>query len=144
MKNQRICSTLSYAFLSIALTLLVGCSSQRPVVYPNAHLQEVGEEQAEKDMVACEKLADSNVSESHAGGKVAGQTVMGSAFGAASGAVVGAITGNLGIGAAIGAAVVATQGLLRGLWGAANSEPSPTYTNFVNRCLKEAGYETTG
>ena len=120
------------------------CSSQRPAIYPNAHLQEVGEEQAEKDMVACEKLADNNVSESHEGGKVAGQTAVGGAFGAASGAVVGAITGNVGIGAAIGAAVGATQGLLRGLWGAASSEPNPTYKNYVNQCLKEAGYEPTG
>lgn len=85
MKNQQPSFTLSFVLLSVGLTLLMGCSSQRPAIYPNAHLQEVGEEQAEKDMVACEKLADSNVSESHAGGKVAGQTVMGSAFGAASG-----------------------------------------------------------
>lgn len=144
MKSQRTYFPWSFALLSVLLTLLTGCSSQRPVVYPNAHLQEVGEEQAEKDMVACEKLAEDTVSPSNGGEKVVGQTAVGGAFGAASGAVVGAITGNVGIGAAIGAAVGATQGLLRGLWGAASSDTNPTYTNFVNRCLQEAGYEITG
>ncbi|MDH3505275.1 MAG: glycine zipper family protein [Nitrospirota bacterium] len=144
MKSQRICSTLSYAFLSVALTLLMGCSSQRPVVYPNAHLQEVGDEQAEKDMVACEQLAEEHVSESNAGAKVVGQTAIGGAIGAAGGAVIGAITGDPGIGAAIGAAAGAAQGLIRGLLGAASSDPNPAYQKFVNRCLKEAGYETTG
>ncbi|HBP89244.1 MAG TPA: hypothetical protein DD706_16270 [Nitrospiraceae bacterium] len=144
MKSQRTYITWSFALLSVALTMLVGCSSQRPGVYPNAHLQEVGEEQAEKDMVACEQLAEDHVSQSNAGEEVVGKTAVGGAFGAASGAVVGAITGSPGIGAAIGAAVGATQGLLRGLWGAASSEPDPAYQNFVNRCLKEAGYEPTG
>lgn len=144
MKNQQPSFTLPLVLLSVGLTLLMGCSSKRPAIYPNAHLQEVGEEQAEKDMVACEQLAEEHVSESNAGEKVVGQTAIGGAIGAAGGAVIGAITGDPGIGAAIGAAVGATQGLLRGLWGAASSEPNPTYTNFVNRCLKEAGYETTG
>lgn len=94
--------------------------------------------------MACEKLADDHVSQSNAGEEVVGKTAVGGAFGAASGAVVGAITGSPGLGAAIGAAVGATQGLFRGIWGVANSEASPTYTNFVNRCLKEAGYEITG
>jgi outer membrane lipoprotein SlyB len=144
MNSQRTYSIWSFAPLIVVMTFLVGCSNQRPGIYPNAHLQEVGEEQAEKDIVACEKLADDHVSQSSAGKEVVGKTAVGGAFGAASGAVVGAITGNPAIGAAIGAAVGATQGLLRGLWGAANSEPNPVYQNFVNRCLEEAGYEPTG
>lgn len=144
MKSQRTSFTWSFALLAVVIMFLVGCSSQRPGVYPNAHLQEVGEEQAEKDIVACEELAGDHVSQSRAGEEVVGNTAVGGAFGAASGAVVGAITGNPAMGAAIGAAVGATQGLLRGLWGAANSEPNPAYQNFVNRCLQEAGYEPTG
>ncbi|MEO8325176.1 MAG: glycine zipper family protein [Nitrospirota bacterium] len=144
MNSQRTSFTWSFALLAVVIMFLVGCSSQRPGVYPNAHLQEVGEEQAEKDIVACEELAGDHVSQSNAGAEVVGNTAVGGAFGAASGAVVGAITGNPAIGAAIGAAVGATQGLLRGLWGAASSEPNPAYQNFVNRCLQEAGYEPTG
>lgn len=97
------------------MMFLVGCASQRPRVHSHAHLQEVGKEQVEKDIVACEKLADDHGSQSNAGEEVVGKTAVGGAFGAASGAVVGAITGNSAIGAAIGAAVGATQGLLRGL-----------------------------
>ena len=144
MKIQRTHFNWSFALLSVALMFLVGCSSQRPVVYPNAHLQEVGEEQAERDMVACEELADEYVSESNAGEKVAGQTVMGGAIGAAGGAVIGAITGDPGLGAAIGAAAGAAQGLIRGLLGAASSDSSSAHEHFVDRCLREAGYETTG
>lgn len=115
MNSQRTSFIWSFALLSVVMMFLVGCSSQRPGVHPNAHLQEVGEEQAEKDIVVCEKLADDHVSQSNAGEEIVGKTAVGSAFGAASGAVVGAITGNSAIGAAIGAAVGATQGLLRGL-----------------------------
>ncbi len=143
IKIQRTHFNRAFALLSVALVFLVGCSSQRPVVYPNAHLQEVGEEQAEKDMVACEQLADEHVSESNAGEQVVGQTALGGAIGAAGGAVIGAITGDPGFGAAIGAAAGAAQGLIRGLLGAASSDPNPAYQNFVNRCLKDAGYETT-
>ena len=134
-------------FLGLMLPLvvtIVGCSSSRPVLYPNAHLQQVGKEQMEEDIEACEELADKHISNSNAGEEVAGQTVTGGAIGAAGGAVGGAITGNAGLGAAIGAAVGATQGFLRGLLGAVNSEPNPTYKNFVNRCLIEKGYEPTG
>lgn len=144
MNSQRTYFTWSFALLTVGMMFLVGCSSQRPGVYPNAHFQEVGEEQAEKDIVACEKFADDQVPQSNVGGEVIGKTAVGGAFGAASGAVVGAITGNPAIGAAIGAAAGAAQGLLRGLFGAASSEPNPTYQNFVNRCLQEAGYEPTG
>ena len=144
MNSHRPYFTWSFVLLIVVMTFLVGCSNQRPGVYPNAHLLKVGEEQAEKDIVTCQKLADDYVSQSNAGKEVVRKTAVGGAFGAASGAVVGAITGNPAIGAAIGAAVGATQGLLRGLWGASSSEPNPVYQNFVNRCLQEAGYEPTG
>ena len=127
-----------------AFGLLVGCAGPRPVLYPNSHLQEVGKEQADQDVAACEELAEDYVSKSNAGEKVAGRTVVGGAIGAAGGAVGGAIAGNVGIGAAIGAAVGATQGFLQGLFGASRSDPSPAYRNFVNRCLQERGYEPMG
>lgn len=130
--------------LILAFDLLVGCAGPKPVLYPNAHLLEVGEDLADEDVAACEALAEDYVSKSNAGEKVAGRTVVGGAIGAAGGAVGGAIAGNVGIGAAIGAAVGATQGFLQGLFGASRSEPSPAYENFVNRCLKERGYEPMG
>ncbi len=131
-------------FLIIACIYLVGCAGSQPILYPNTHLQEVGDEVADQDLAACETLAEDYVSKSNAAEKVAGQTVLGGAIGATGGVVGGAIAGNVGIGAAIGAAVGATQGFLQGLIGASRSEPNPTYRNFVNRCLRERGYEPIG
>jgi 6-phosphogluconate dehydrogenase (decarboxylating) len=46
----------------------------------------------------------------------------------------------------IGAASGAVWGLLSGLFFMATgpSQPTQAYTNFVNRCLQEKGYEVTG
>ena len=144
MNSHRTYFTWSFALLIVGMAFLAGCFSGRTKVSPNVHFQEVGEEQAEKDIVACEKLADDQVPQSNAGEHVAGQTAIGAAIGAAGGAVIGLLTGDAGIGAAFGAAAGAAQGLVRGLLGAASFEPNPAYQNFVNRCLKEAGYEPTG
>ena len=131
-------------FLIIALISLVGCAGPKPVLYPNSHFEQVGQERVDQDIAACEEMADEYISQSNAGEKGAGQTAVGGAIGAASGAVGGAITGSPGLGAAIGAAVGATQGLLVGLFRAGSAAPNPAYQNFVNRCLKERGYEPMG
>jgi len=137
-------TTLISRFLIIAFIPLLGCAGPRPVLYPNNHFEQVGQERVDQDIAACEEMADEYISKSNAGEKVAGQTVAGGAIGAASGAVGGAITGSPGLGAAIGAAVGATQGFLVGLFRAGSSDPNPAYQNFVNRCLKERGYEPMG
>ena len=131
-------------FLIIVCISLVGCAGPKPVLYPNNHFEQVGQERVDQDIAACEEMADEYISKSNAGEKVVGQTAVGGAIGAASGAVGGAITGSPGLGAAIGAAVGATQGLLVGLFRAGSSDPNPAYQNFVNRCLKERGYEPMG
>jgi len=128
--------------LTIILAM-VGCSStQNPVLYPNAHLREVGQEQAERDIQACRELASQNVP-SAAGKEVAKDTAVGAAGGAAVGAVAGAVSGHgAGRGAAIGAATGGTAGAVHG--AAKQIDPSPVYKNFVNRCLREKGYEVIG
>lgn len=136
----------------IGVLLLTACSGAHPVLYPNAHLQLVGKEGAEKDIEACKQLAESAGAEEGSGnaGRVAGSTAAGAGIGAAAGAVGGAISDAAGhgsaIGAAIGAASGAAWGLLTGLFSAAfgPSHPPEAYTNFVNRCLKEKGYEVMG
>lgn len=144
MKNRQNHFMVALVFLFGCLTVLGGCSSSRTKVSPNVHFQEVGKEQTEKDIVACEKLADDQVPHTNAGEHVVGQTTIGAAIVASGGAVIGLLTGDAGIGAAFGAAAGAAQGLVRGLLGAASSEPNPAYQNFVDRCLNEAGYEPTG
>ncbi|MEO0248404.1 MAG: cell envelope biogenesis protein OmpA, partial [candidate division WOR-3 bacterium] len=101
----------------------------------------VGDEQAQRDVAQCKQMAD-NYIQSNPGGDVAKSTAVGAAGGAVVGAAVGAVTGafgrNVGVGAAAGGASGLFYGILRG------SEPSPTYKGFVDRCLRERGYEPIG
>ena len=130
------------------LLFLTACSTAHPVLYPNAHLQSVGKEIAGKDIEACRQSAESAGAEEGSGkaGRVATGTVVGGGVGAAAGAVGGAISGSVGSGSMIGAATGAVWGLLTGLYHAfaGPSQPNQAYTNFVNRCLQEKGYEVTG
>lgn len=128
--------------------LLGACSTAHPVLYPNAHFQSVGKDIAEQDIKACRQLAETAGAEEGSGkaGRVATGTVVGGGVGAASGAVGGAISGAAGRGSMIGAASGAVWGLLMGLYHviAGPSQPNQAYSNFVNRCLQERGYEVTG
>ncbi len=127
--------------------LLAACSTAHPVLYPNAHMQSVGKEIAAQYIEACRQLAEAAGAEEGSGkaGRVATGTAVGAGVGAASGAVGGAISGAAGRGSMIGAASGTVWGLLMGLFRASgSSQPNQAYTNFVNRCLQEKGYEVTG
>jgi len=124
----------------ISILFLTSCATG-PVLYPNAHLQQVGEAQAHRDIAECEALADQYV-KSDAGIEAAKSTAIGGAGGAVIGGAAGAVTGNLGRGVGVGAATGAATGLVRGIVKA--SEPTPIFKNFVIRCLQEKGYETLG
>jgi hypothetical protein len=129
-----------------AALMLSACSGPRPVLYENPHLKSVGKEVADQDIEACKEAAESAGAKEGSGkaGSVAKNTAVGAGVGAASGAVGGAISGSPGLGAAIGAASGAVWGLLMGLFNAGSSQPSQAYTNYVDRCLQEKGYEVTG
>lgn len=135
---------------AIALLIpLSACAAARPVLYPNQKLKTAGQETADQEISRCMAEADNYVS---SGGEAqqktrsaAKGTAVGAATGAATGAVGGAITGDAGTGAAVGAATGATAGLLGSVFGIfGDSGPSPTYKNFVERCLRERGYEPIG
>lgn len=121
--------------------VILGCGTQKPVLYPNDHLESVGWAHAKQDIDECCERADAYV-QSDPGRQVAGSTVVGGAAGGAIGAAGGAVVGELGRGAGVGAATGATAGLIRGLFKA--SQPSPVYKSFVERCLQEMGYEPIG
>jgi outer membrane lipoprotein SlyB len=123
--------------------LLMGCARMRsPILYPNAHLQQVGKQQADKDIDECREFASHYVPSTVAQ-DVATTTGIGAAAGAAIGAVAGAVGGGgAGRGAAIGAASGGTAGVAGGL--AKQTDPSPAYKGFVDRCLRERGYEVAG
>ena len=133
----------SCGFLLIML-LVTGCAASKPILYPNAHLQEVGKEVVERDIDECREMAkDAGATASQGkSGQVAGSTAAGGAIGSAAGAVGGAVVGHAGRGAMVGAASGATAGFLRGLFR--RSPPSNAYKQFVQRCLKERGYDPVG
>jgi hypothetical protein len=129
--------------------MLTACSGPRPVLYPNAHMESVGKESAEQDIEVCKQAAESAGAEASSGkaGRVATGTAVGAGAGAASGALGAVISGaSAGLGSMVGAASGAVWGLLTGLFHAVvgPSQPNQAYTNFVNRCLQDKGYEVTG
>ena len=125
----------------ITFFVLAGCAAQSPVLYPNEYLKNAGEAKAQSDIEECSRLAEVYV-KANPGAKVVGDTIVGGAGGGLVGGAVGAVTGNIGRGSAIGAVAGATSGLVRGIYKA--SKPSPVYKAFVNRCLKEKGYDPIG
>jgi hypothetical protein len=129
-------------FTLICLLLLVACSQKRPVLYPNYQLQQVGDEAAQTEIDDCIRLAKEYGTSSSSSGKVAKSTAGGGAVGAAGGAATGAVLGSVGRGAAAGAAGGAAVGLVGGLFR--SREPDPVYRRFVEKCLREKGYEPIG
>src|SRR5512139_4105372 len=132
--------------LALASLTLIACSATRPTLYPNDQYNRVGAAQADRDIAACEQQAQEYVKSGGKGGQMAGEAArnvgVGAAVGGASGAVGGAIGGNVGEGAAVGAAA----GLLGTMfgWMFQRSEPDPVYRNFVEKCLRDKGYEPIG
>jgi hypothetical protein len=124
--------------------VLAGCSAHKPILYPNDHFREVGQETAETDIKACMAQAEEAGASPSRGksAETATNTVAGGAVGSAAGAVGGAIFGSAGSGAMVGAASGATAGFLRGLFS--SSAPSGAFTSYVDRCLRERGYDLTG
>lgn len=132
---------LSKPAILILLFSLTACAAQRPVLYPNPHLQSVGDAQAKQDIDECIRQAEHYV-KTNPEAKIAESTAIGGVTGAVVGGAVGAVTGNLGRGLGAGAAGGAAWGFMRGLFK--SSEPSPVQKEFVNRCLREKGYEPIG
>jgi outer membrane lipoprotein SlyB len=129
-------------FFVLATVLIVsGCASHGPVLYPNEHLKSVGKDQAQRDIADCDRLAAEYV-KSDAGKTVAKNTAGAGAAGTVVGGAAGSVTGHLGRGAAVGAAAGAAAGLVRGVSKA--SEPSPLHKRYVEKCLRERGYEPLG
>jgi len=132
----RVCLLVGVVVSSLA------CAAKRPVLYPNEHLQTVGNAAAQKDIDDCLQRAAGAGHTSDPGGKVAGSTAVGAVVGAAVGAVAGAVTGQAGVGAAIGAAGGGTSGLIQGVCG--SRKLNPVQRRFVDQCLKEKGYTVIG
>ena len=130
------------AIAALALLFVAGCATnQKPVLYPNAHLKNVGDATAQRDIHVCiESAENSGVSKSN--NQVVKSGAQGAAVGGATAAVGTLIRGGSVIqGAAAGAAVGGTAGAVH---GAFRNDVNPTYKNFVQRCLHDRGYDVIG
>jgi hypothetical protein len=130
-------------FTAVIALALAGCASQRPVLYPNAKLKQVGEAAAQRDVDDCIRQAEEYGARHGGGERAARQGAGGAVVGGVTGAVAGAVgRGNVAERAVQGAAVGAAAG---GTHGAIHSdEPGAIHKNFVGRCLRDRGYEVIG
>jgi hypothetical protein len=139
---------LQMAMIS-SLLLWAACASHRPVLSSNAYLTRVGPSVAEGDIDECMRRAEApsnGRSETPKENVVAG-TAASTAVGAAAGGAGGAVVGRAGQGAAAGAAggVAAslTYALVQALF-TSNKAPDVSHRAYVDRCLREKGYEPAG
>ncbi len=129
--------------LMILILIFCGCARQRPVLYPNSYLSEVGNERAQADIDACVRLATEYGAEENKGEKIAKDTAASAVVGAVAGAAVGAVLGdNVGRAAGAGAAGVGAATLTRKTID--SGEPDQVFRRFVEKCLHDKGYETIG
>lgn len=153
MTHSNFCRPLLFTVTLTAAALLAGCAtagpgsaSAKPVLYPNATLNRVGEAQGriEADICIARALqagltADQNNNEV---GRRAGE---GAATAGVASAVGALITGRgsdvLRAGAA-GAAIGGSAGAVSGAFH--NDKASPVYRQFVQRCLSEKGFDVIG
>src|SRR5262249_3041038 len=122
--------------------VLSACTStERPVLYPNAHLQSVGDAVAQRDIDQCLQLAD-NSGLPRTNNQILKRGAEGTAVGAAAGSAGTLVSGgNVGAGAVAGAAVGAAA---RAVHGAFRDDANPDYRNFAQLCLEDRGYNVIG
>lgn len=128
--------------LLVSLAAISGCGASRPVLYPNAHLQEIGQVKAEQEIDDCIRMANEYQAGSNMTNEIAKGTAKAGVVGAATGAIIGAITGNIGQAAAIGGAGAATATMGMGVMR--SDGPDPIYKQFVEQCLREKGFQPLG
>lgn len=139
-----VTSSIGVSTLSVMLaTVITGCASTpEPVLYPNNHLKQVGNQAALQDIAECKQLALSSGVNEHKDAAVGRQAAGGAAIGGATGGAYGLVRGNAAERGLAGAAAGAAAGTARGTLQ--SSETSSIFKNFVNRCLRERGYDVIG
>jgi outer membrane lipoprotein SlyB len=128
--------------IAAMMAALGACAStQRPVLYPSAHLKSVGNAVAQRDIDECLQLAN-NSGLAKSNNQVVKRGVEGAAVGASAGSVGTLVSGgNVGKGAATWGAIGATAGAVHGAFG---NDANPTYRNFAQHCLQDRGYDVIG
>ncbi|SLM45411.1 conserved hypothetical protein [Nitrospira sp. ND1] len=120
-------SRSSFCLIFLVTIGLVACAGPEPILKSNTRVQLYGKDQAARDAAVCGEKAER-------AGLQHGTNRSGNAGAGATLGIVG--------GAAVGASVGGVLGFLAGTYKPL--QPQPDYAAFVERCLKEKGYETTG
>lgn len=126
--------------LSFLIAACPACA-KKPALYPNDHYKKVGKPKASEDIQYCLDLADQSVGKESRGKTAVKTGAKGGLIGGAIGLGIGIITGSPGTSALAGAAGGAAGGAAS---GAVQDNADSVYRNFVNRCLREKGYEPIG
>ena len=141
----------SLALLSGA-ALLSACAasgpsspSARPVFYPNATLNRVGQAQAQSDADQCISNAkEAGLTPEENDNAVAHGATKGAAIGGSVGVVGSLVRGHPVQALENGVAGAAIGGTAGAVAGAFHEKASPTFRHYVQRCLKDKGYDVIG
>ena len=140
--------------LCIALiSLLTGCASPgpgslsaKPVLYPNATLNRVGQAQGKAEIDGCMARANqaglTSSQKSNEVGRRAGEGAATAGVASAVGALITGRSSDILRAGATGAAVGGSAGAVSGAFH--NDKVNPVYRQFVQRCLQEKGFDVIG
>jgi hypothetical protein len=129
----------------LCLALLLGAcagAEKRPVFYPNAHLGNTGMAAAQRDIDECMSKANAHGVAKNKDGQVGEKAAKGAVLGGVGSAAWGLVRGDAGERALAGAAAGAATGAAAG--GFDSGQLNPTFQRFVERCLREQGYDVIG
>ena len=132
--------------LAACATTGSGSPSAKPVFYPNARLERVGQAKAQEESAACMASAsNAGLTPEEKTNAVARGATKGAAVGGVVGAV-GAIVRGKGVEQVVerGAGGAVAGGSAGAVSGAFHEKPSSTYRHFVQRCLKDKGFDVIG
>ena len=137
----------------LAATLMAGCAatgpnspSARPVLYPNATLNRVGDAKGREEADACMARAQASGLTPDEKDNAVGRTAAKGAVTAGVAAAVGALVSGRGVDGAVrsGAGGAAVGGAAGAAAGSMNERANTTFRHFVQRCLSEKGFEVIG
>lgn len=136
----------SALLLSACATSGPTSASARPVLYPNAMLNRVGDAQGQAEANACMARAQASglspVLASNEVGRRAGEGAAVAGVASAIGALISGRGSDVLRAGATGAAVGGSAGAVSGAFH--NDKPNGVYRQFVQRCLNEKGFDVIG
>jgi hypothetical protein len=121
-------------------------TSAKPVFYPNATFNRVGEAKAREAADACmDRARAAGLTPEENSNAAASGATKGAAVGATAGAVGALVSGrSLDKALSSGVAGAAVGGSVGAVSGAMRDKPNSTYRRFVQRCLTDQGFDVIG